>query len=803
MLFMNRILYALFFALLFIGYGHISAQTFYPVTHLTGTLSIGGNNVTVTPINISSPVAAYNCAGPYYIGAGFVNGFRFSFSTPANIVKANIGVMHNTEIISVFINGVHYMLNNGNIAPFVQSAPSCSGAGSGTPSTSGGDLICIGSVINTQIYISSPTPIDSIRIMQTTGLGAGSLMDFAFAYDTTAVITPPYIDTVKCPGDSIHLAYSTTPVFAPGNIFTAQLSDASGSFAAPVNIGTLAATSGGVIPCKLPIGTAAGNGYRIRIVGSSPVRISNDNGINIRVTTSLTPPVANVNTPVCEGSTLNFTVTGSTGSTYSWSGPASFSSGLQNPSISNAALANSGDYIVTATLNGCSAKDTITAQVKPMPAVPVAGNTGPVCEGAALGLSANSTTTGVSYNWTGPASFSSTSQNPSINNAALFNGGTYSVTVTLNGCTSAAGSTTATVKPVPAPPAAGNNTPICSGADIQLTAGSTTGGVSYSWSGPNGFTSSQQNPVIPASTIYNAGTYSVTATLNGCTSAAGSTIVVINASSALGGWVSPNDTICEGTLATFVVVPSNGGPAPLYQWFKNGQPVSGANTTLLTVPNIMTGDSFYCRMIAGGVCASVLTVYSNGIKMTVLPIITTPVAHINATPSAALPGQSVLFHATVTGGGYNPQFQWQRNGSNVLGAIYANWSANNLAPFDKINCIVTSDDPCAASKTAYSDTITVQFPTAIHNNINDRAGVELYPNPNNGIFTLKGSVQKEEASLEIANMIGRVVYRAKLTAQNNKLDKQVALPAGISNGVYIVKLSSGAEMNNFRIVVYR
>ena len=54
-------------------------------------------------------------------------------------------------------------------------------------------------------------------------------------------------------------------------------------------------------------------------------------------------------------------------------------------------------------------------------------------------------TTADSYSWTGPNSFSSTQQNPSIASATTAATGTYSVIVTVNGCTSAAGSTTALV----------------------------------------------------------------------------------------------------------------------------------------------------------------------------------------------------------------------------------------------------------------------------------------------------------------------------------------------------------------------
>lgn len=49
-----------------------------------------------------------------------------------------------------------------------------------------------------------------------------------------------------------------------------------------------------------------------------------------------------------------------------------------------------------------------------------------------------------------------------------------------------------------------SNSPVCTNSTIQLNA---TGGTTYNWTGPNGFTSNLQNPTIPNATAANAGTY--------------------------------------------------------------------------------------------------------------------------------------------------------------------------------------------------------------------------------------------------------------------------------------------------------
>lgn len=77
------------------------------------------------------------------------------------------------------------------------------------------------------------------------------------------------------------------------------------------------------------------------------------------------------------------------------------------------------------------------------------------------------------------------------------------------------------------PPAAGNNGPICDGSTLNLTAASLPG-ATYTWSGPNGFTSNVQNPVLTNVTPSASGSYSVSATLNGCTAQSQSTVATVN-----------------------------------------------------------------------------------------------------------------------------------------------------------------------------------------------------------------------------------------------------------------------------------
>ena len=91
-----------------------------------------------------------------------------------------------------------------------------------------------------------------------------------------------------CPGAAVTVPFTTTGYMDTANIFTAQLSNAAGSFASPVSIGTLIGIASGSIVATIPAITPAGSGYRIRVLSSNPVYIGTDNGANIDGNCNLT-----------------------------------------------------------------------------------------------------------------------------------------------------------------------------------------------------------------------------------------------------------------------------------------------------------------------------------------------------------------------------------------------------------------------------------------------------------------------------------------------------------------------------------
>jgi hypothetical protein len=108
--------------------------------------------------------------------------------------------------------------------------------------------------------------------------------------------------------------------------------------------------------------------------------------------------------------------------------------------------------------------------------------------------------------------------------------GPKNVTITNPDGQSSTGSGVLTIGPFPAP-AVSSTSPACAGGTLQLMASSFPG-AAYSWTGPNGFASSAQNPSIPNVTAAASGTYSVTYTAGGCASNVAMTTVTVIANGA-------------------------------------------------------------------------------------------------------------------------------------------------------------------------------------------------------------------------------------------------------------------------------
>ena len=200
--------------------------------------------------------------------------------------------------------------------------------------------------------------------------------------------------------------------------------------------------------------------------------------LKTRVIVKPTPIVSPFNNgPLCVGDTLKLSSNTISGGFYMWTSANGFFSTLQNPFKYPVSLFDSGNYNLVIDLNGCKSITRFThLSVYTKPDSPVVNGNFILCEGEDLKFITSNIVGGI-FNWTGPAGFTSKTQNPKITKVSVKQTGLYQVKVTVNNCTSAAGRIVVQVNPAPMI-ILGNDSAICEGELIILDAGNYT---SYLW----------------------------------------------------------------------------------------------------------------------------------------------------------------------------------------------------------------------------------------------------------------------------------------------------------------------------------
>ena len=198
----------------------------------------------------------------------------------------------------------------------------------------------------------------------------GEVEDYTINVISSRTITTSTISPASyCEGASISIPYTITGTYNSGNIFTAQLSDATGSFASPVTIGTRTATNAGTISGTIPLGTTAGSGYRIRVVSNNPVVTGSNNGTNITINAIPGVPTT-TGAQICIGSTATLAASGAvSGDKYKWYNAASGGTLLKtstnnsdNTYVTPVIAATTNYWVSILSAGGCeSARTMVTA----------------------------------------------------------------------------------------------------------------------------------------------------------------------------------------------------------------------------------------------------------------------------------------------------------------------------------------------------------------------------------------------------------------------------------------------------------
>jgi hypothetical protein len=730
-----------------------------------GNTNIGGTSAPYGPATGGNPPLVYQweesyqagpgCSGTWAIASGVNNGTSYDppgFASPGTYCyrrKVTDGcgnsVYSGTATFNVYADPVSQTINPSPASPVCEGtniSATFSGGSGGIPGTN-------------DIYEYSTNsgstwlPYTSGNSISTTGLSGANVVQIRTRREPPAGVN-------GCGTGSYNIVSWTVNALPVCGITGTNTICAGQTTSFSASGGTSYSWSG---PSGFTANTAStGN---ITAAGAYNVTVTDGNGCTSSCSRTLTvnalpTPTAGSNSSVCAGSTLNLTSSG--GTAYSWTGPNSFTSALQNPSITNVTAAAAGTYTVTVTnASGCTATASTTVAINPRPIptitgtnsiclnsssvytteagmsaylwtvsaggtitagtgtnsitvnwttsgpktvtvnytnangctaasatsfavtvnpLPVCGITGTntICAGQTTSFSASG---GTSYSWSGPSGFTANTASTGNITAA----GAYNVTVTDgNGCTSSC-SRTLTVNALPTP-TAGSNSSVCAGSTLNLTS---SGGTAYSWTGPNSFTSALQNPSITNVTAAAAGTYTVTVTnASGCTATA-STTVAINPRPI--PTITGTNSICLNSSSVYTT--EAGMSAYLWTVSAGGTITAGTGTNSITVNWTTSGPKTVTVNYtnANGCTAASATSFA----VTVNPL---PVCGITGTNTICA-GQTTSFSAS---GGTS--YSW----SGPSGFTTNTASTGNITAAGAYNVTVTDGNGCTSS---CSRTLTV------------------------------------------------------------------------------------------------
>lgn len=384
-----------------------------------------------------------------------------------------------------------------------------------------------------------------------------SNVNFRLTAPTTASIPMTTSDTAVCAGQNIKVAINPTGTnYNNGNVFSLQMSNASGQFTNPVVIGTVTATGADTIVASIP-STASGNSYKFRVISSNPVRTSSQtvNAPKINGLPTTAGIITGVQTLCINDSTQYFSVTPVSGVTgYNWVLPAG-STILSNPDSNSVKIRFGGTAgnISVKLKNTCGFGPASNLAITPIVILPASvtatASTASPCLGTSVTFTANPTNGGPSptYQW--------------LKNDTLLQGatnGTYSTSS------------------------------LATGDKFKVILIS-----SLSCGQLNSDTSSQivmtvNNPRTPTAVIESN---------------------ALNDTSCAG----------EAVTFT-ALLNNAGGTNPQYAWFKNTTAINGQTTQVLTLSNLVSTDSIRLRLSVTGNCLTSNQVFSQAIRLKIMTL---------------------------------------------------------------------------------------------------------------------------------------------------------------------------------------
>lgn len=540
-------------------------------------------------------------------------------------------------------------------------------------------------------------------------------------------------------------------------------------------------------------------------------------------------------TTFCQGGTVVLSANTGSGYLYQWK------RGTANVGNSSSYTANqSGSYTVVITANGCSVtSNAIIVTVNPIPSATITpvGSTS-ICQGSSVVLNAN-TGSGYSYQWKRGTTNVGNSSSYTANQS-----GSYTVVITANGCSATSSSISVTVLPPPV-----SSFTYSVSVNFVSFSNTSTNAISYLWNFGDG--SSTSTAQSPGKAYATSGSYVVTLTVtNSCGTHTSSQVINVNCSTSASITPQGAATFCQGGSVT---LQANTGSGYTYAWKKSGGTLSTSSSytaytsgsytvevtangctaystpitiTVNSTPTISAGNDITIQQgdsttltATGGVNYQ----WSNGANVastTVSPSITTTysVTVADANGCTATDNVIVIVESCdsyiLSSSSTNISAQGGNCNANLTTDAVCSWSVNAGGCIDWVTVnnpsgigsatisFSVQQNPLPSQRTCFTtiagnlfQIIQAAAVTDIEE-ISEIKNISLYPNPNNGEFTLSiESAANQKVNCNIFNSIGQLLLKREIETNTQTQFKL----SGNAKGIYYLQLQT--ENRNYHLKV--
>ena len=497
---------------------------------------------------------------------------------------------------------------------------------------------------------------------------------------------------------------------------------------------------------------------------------------------------------ICNGSSTVLTATG--GITYTWS-PGTGLSATTGKTVTASPLATMTYTVIGTSPYGCVNTATVRVNVNPLPSIFTVTGGGTFCAGALgvpVGLS-GSQGSGINYTLYCSGLFTGVTRT-GIGSALDFghpgSAGYYTIVATdlVTGChDTMSGGVSITINPVPVAltvTGGGSYCPGSPGVHVGLT-GSVVG-VDYQLyknTMPLGAPVAGVGYALDFG-IHDTGTYTATAVYHGGScirNMTGSATINVLSLPAI-FTVTGGGSYCQGGTGVHIgLIGSQIGAH--YQVYLMGAGAFGTSLIGLNAPldfGLFTSPGVYKVVaIATGTGCSDTMSGSATIAINPTPVITGP--------SMVAQHNTITLSATPAGGSWSSQDQL------IVATVGTASGVVSGVSLGATNVSYTMPTGCF-DKHWVTVVLNIGVP-----GLNAQSDIVLAPNPNSGVFTLKGALagaSEQDAVIEITNLTGQVIYSSKVTAHNGVLDERIEL--NMPAAIYILSLKTGRGTKVFRFV---